>query len=156
MSRCRGGVPSGARDGGDRALSGFVPRRDALAAIRDADAALVLLGAEPGMGQFVPGKLFDALGQDKQVLAVVPPGDVREILDELDWGVVADPDAVAVEGAIERLLQSPAPSRPADPDGKYDRVALAGRLAETLCRARDARSAGRPERDRPPMDRGAA
>ena len=66
---------------------GFVPRRVALQAVADADAALVMLGSGPGMGQFVPGKLFDYLGQSKEVLAVIPPGDARDILDELQWGV---------------------------------------------------------------------
>ena len=51
---------------------GFVPRRAALEALADADAALVMLGDGPGIGQFVPGKLFDYIGQSKQVLAVLP------------------------------------------------------------------------------------
>ena len=113
-------------------LEGFVPRSAALEAVADADAALVMLGAGPGMGQFVPGKLFEAIGQDKQVLAILPPGDARDILAELDWGVVAEPDAPDIERAIERLLAMPLPTRRADPTGKYDRVALARRLADTL------------------------
>jgi len=114
---------------------GFVPRRVALQAVADADAALVLLGSGPGMGQFVPGKLFDYLGQNKEVLAVLPPGDARDILNELRWGVVADPDVTDIGGAIERLTALPPPGRAADPEGKYDRVALAGRLADCLRQA---------------------
>ena len=90
---------------------GFVPRRVALQAVADADAALVMLGSGPGMGQFVPGKLFDYLGQSKQVLAVLPPGDARDILDELDWGVIADPDVTEIGRAIERLMALPPPAR---------------------------------------------
>ncbi len=114
---------------------GFVPRRVALQAVADADAALVMLGSGPGMGQFVPGKLFDYLGQSKEVLAVLPPGDARDILNELQWGVVADPDVTDIERAIERLTGLPPPARAADPEGKYDRIALAGRLADCLRRA---------------------
>jgi glycosyltransferase involved in cell wall biosynthesis len=128
---------------------GFVPRRVALQAVADADAALVMLGSGPGMGQFVPGKLFDYLGQSKQVLAVIPPGDARDILDELNWGVVADPDVTEIGRALERLIALPPPARAADPEGKYDRVALAGRLADSItraaedaCRERAARGAG--------------
>jgi glycosyltransferase involved in cell wall biosynthesis len=135
---------------------GFVPRTDALRAVADADAALVMLGAEPGMGQFVPGKLFDYLGQDKQILAVLPPGDAREILHELDWGVVADPDPDAVERAIERLIGLPPPARPADPDGRYERFGLAGRLAETLDQASGAEAAAEASGSDPPAVRGAA
>jgi glycosyltransferase involved in cell wall biosynthesis len=111
---------------------GFVPRRVALQAIADADAALVMLGSGPGMGQFVPGKLFDYLGQSKEVLAVIPPGDARDILNELHWGVVADPNMREIGRAIERLIALPPPARAADPEGKYDRVVLAGRLADCL------------------------
>jgi glycosyltransferase involved in cell wall biosynthesis len=115
---------------------GFVPRQVALDAVADADAALILLGEGPGMGLFVGGKLFDYLGQNRQILAMLPRGDTREILEQLDWGVIADPDPPAVERAIERLLTLPPPARPADPDGRFDRVALAARLAEVLDQAR--------------------
>ncbi len=113
-------------------FEGFVPRRAALTAVADADAALVMLGGGPGVGQFIPGKLFDYLGQSKQILAVLPPGDARDILLDLGWGVIASPEAVEIAGAIERLMTLPPPSPPADPEGRYDREALAGRLADTL------------------------
>jgi glycosyltransferase involved in cell wall biosynthesis len=118
-------------------FAGFVPRRAALSAVVDADAALVMLGAGPGMGQFIPGKLFDYIGQGKQILAVLPPGDARDILLELGWGVIADPEAADIERAIERLMTLPPPAPPADPEGRYDREALAGRLADTLGAASD-------------------
>ena len=118
-------------------FKGLVPRRRALEALAEADAALVMLGAGPGMGQFVPGKLFEYLGQSTQVFAVLPPGDAREILHELDWGVVADPDASSVAHGLERLVTTPRPDRLADPEGRYDRVRLAGRLADVLCDAID-------------------
>jgi hypothetical protein len=111
---------------------GFVSRRLALQAVADSDAALVMLGSGPGMGQFVPGKLFDYIGQSKEVLAVLPPGDARDILNELRWGVVADPTVTDIGLAVERLMALPAPARVADPEGRYDRIALAARLADCL------------------------
>ena len=124
---------------------GFVSRRAALQEVADADAALVMLGGETGVGQFVPGKLFDYLGQSKQVLAVLPPGDARDILEELNWGVIADPDVEQIGYAIERLIELPAPDRRADPEGRYDRAILAGRLADTLRAATgDGRDGGSP------------
>ncbi len=116
-------------------IGGFVPRRVALQEVADADAALVLLGAGPGMGLFVGGKLYDYLGQDTQVLAMVPPGDARDLLESLSWGVLADPEPGAVACAIERLLATPPPTRHADPDGLYDRENLARRLAGVLADA---------------------
>jgi hypothetical protein len=117
---------------GVMSLRGFVPRRDALAALDAADAALILLGSGPGMGLFIGGKLFDYIGQNLQILAMLPRGDSRKILEELDWGVRCDPDPADVERAIERLLTLPAPDRPADPEGRFDRAVLAGQLARSL------------------------
>lgn len=111
---------------------GYVPRREALQAVADADAALVLLGAGPSMGVYIPGKLFDYLGQSRQILAMIPRGDAWDLLEELDWGVKAEPEPAEVERALERVMTLPPPTRPADPGGEYDRVVLAKRLAETL------------------------
>jgi glycosyltransferase involved in cell wall biosynthesis len=118
--------------GGAVHYRGFVPRREAMDALASADAALILLGAGPGMGLFIGGKLFDYLGQDRQILAMLPQGDSRDILLSLDWGVVCDPDPADVERAIERLIELPPPDRAADPDGRFDRVTLAGQLARSL------------------------
>ena len=124
-------------------FAGFVPRHEALRAIADADAALVMLGDGPGMGQFIPGKLFEYLGQGKQVLAVLPPGDARDVLADLSWGVITDPAVEDIGRAIERLLAQPAPVLRPDPGGTYDGRRLARRLAETLLDATlVARSAG--------------
>ena len=114
---------------------GFVPRQVAMRAVAEADAALVLLGGGPGMDLFVGGKLYDYLGQDQQILAVVPPGDARAVLEGLSWGVICNPDPVDIERAVERLLTLPKPKGPADPGGRYDRLALAGSLAATLADA---------------------
>jgi glycosyltransferase involved in cell wall biosynthesis len=146
-----GAVDPACQEVADRALAnerlsrvvdfrGYVPRREALQAVADADAALVLLGAGPGMGVYIPGKLFDYLGQSRQILAMLPKGDAWDVLDELDWGVAAEPDAIDVERAIERVMTLPPPTGPVDPDGRYDRVGLAGRLAETLTEAAEPRS----------------
>ena len=114
---------------------GFVPRHVAMRSLAEADAALVLLGRGPGMGLFVGGKVYDYLGQSKQILAVIPPGDARDVLEGLSWGVIADPDPEDVGLAIERLLALPMPDGPADPTGRYDREALTARLADTLAEA---------------------
>jgi len=74
-------------------LSGFVPRDEALARLRAADAGLMLLADGPERDVVVGGKLFEYLGLDRQVLAVMPRGEGRDILEQLDWGILADPDA---------------------------------------------------------------
>jgi hypothetical protein len=113
-------------------LMGFVPRREALDALASADAALILLGSGPGMEVFIGGKLFDYIGQDIQILAMLPRGDARNILEDLGWGVICDPNPASVAQGIARLLESPRPVGRADPEGKYERATLAGRLADSL------------------------
>lgn len=146
---CRAVAERFTRDGllgGVVRFCGFVPRRVALEALADADAALLMLGAGAGIGQQIPAKLFDILGQNQQVLAILPPGDARYILEDLAWGILAEPDVPDVERAIELLLTLPRPTRPADPEGRFDRFALAGRLADTLREATEAGHGARTTR----------
>ncbi len=112
---------------------GFVPRTEAIARQRSADAGLVLIGAGPNRDVVVTGKLYEYLGLDLPILAVVPEGEARTILAELDWGVVADPTPDGVAEGIERILALPRDrARHADPDRRYERRTLAGRLATIL------------------------
>jgi glycosyltransferase involved in cell wall biosynthesis len=109
-------------------VSGFVPRDEALAKVRSASAALLLLADGPDRDLFVGGKLYEYLGLGRQILAVAPRGDARSILEKLDWGVVADPDAESVADALERLMSAPVPTRAADPEGRYERRRLSAQL----------------------------
>ncbi len=118
--------------GGIVSFIGFRPRAEALGRIAAADAALLILADEPGKGLFVPGKLYDYIGLDRPILAIVPDGDVRNILDELNWGVVVKPQPEAIAHGIERLVTNKQPAGPADPDGRYDRRAITTRLAALL------------------------
>jgi glycosyltransferase involved in cell wall biosynthesis len=110
----------------------FLPRAEALRRLAGADAALTLLGPGPGMEQFIGAKLYDAIGLDRPVVAMLPPGDAREVLADLDWGIVCDPEPASVADALERFLDEPLPDRRADPDGRYDRAMLARRLGGLL------------------------
>jgi len=110
----------------------FMPRRDALARVAAASAAIVTMGAGPGMALFVSGKLFDAIGLDTPVLAMVPPGDVRGVLGRLDWGVVADPEPASVAAAIDRIWRGEHRTGVADSAGVFDRRNLTGELAAVL------------------------
>lgn len=113
-------------------LTGQLPRAEALARLRAADAGLLLLANGPDRDLFVGGKLFEYLGLDRGVLAVAPPGDARRILADLDWGIAADPERESIAAALARLVDSPPPARHADPEGRYDRRHLTARLAGLL------------------------
>jgi glycosyltransferase involved in cell wall biosynthesis len=111
---------------------GMLSREDALARVATADAGLLLLAEGPDRDLFVGAKAYEYIGLDRQVLAIAPPGELRERLAELGWGVGADPTPEGVARGIERLLDLPAPAHGADPQGRYERRALARRLAELL------------------------
>jgi glycosyltransferase involved in cell wall biosynthesis len=113
-------------------FAGFLPHREAVARLAAADALLQVIGDGPGKGQIQGAKLMEYVGLDRPILAVVPEGDARALLRELDWGIVADPTPEGVADGIERLLAAPRPTRPADPEGRYDRVNLTRRLAGLL------------------------
>ena len=113
-------------------VEGFVPREEAQARIRGADASLLLLADGPDRDLFVGAKLFESIGLDRQVLAMAPPGDVRTILAGLDWGVVADPHPASVADALMTIVDAAPPNRSADPDGIYDRRGLTQALGDVL------------------------
>lgn len=119
------------------AVTDFMPRAAALERVQRATATLVLLGGGPGMDLFVSGKLFDAIGLDRPVLAMVPPGDARDVLTGLDWGVVADPEAGSVAAALERVWTGAYRTGTADPEGRFDRRRLTEDLAAILAEAAD-------------------
>ena len=114
------------------AFTGFLPHHQALRRLESADVALLLVAGDPGKEIVVSGKLYEYLGADKPVLAIVPEGDARSILHELDWGVVADPDADSVADALTRLVSMPQRAGRADPEQRYERKQLAAHLGRIL------------------------
>ncbi len=115
-------------------FEGFVPRQVALARMMGADALLQLMPDMPGAEIFVGGKLGEYLAFDRPILAVMPPGEGRNIVAALPMGIVADVDPPSVADALERLLDRTPPTAPADPAGRYERANLAGELAIELNR----------------------
>ncbi len=120
-------------------LIDFMPRAEALDRLRTASAALVTMGGGPGMGLFVSGKLFDYVGLDRPVFAMAPPGDLRGVLEQLDWGIGVDPDPASVTAGLRRLWAGDYRRGRADPDGRFNRRALAADLADLLNEVVDTR-----------------
>ncbi len=115
-------------------FEGFMPRPRALARMAGADALLQLMPDMPGAEIFVGGKLSEYLAFDRPILAVMPRGEGRALVEGLPTGITADVEPGSVADALERLLDhTPAPA-PADPAGRFDRVNLAGELARELDR----------------------
>jgi glycosyltransferase involved in cell wall biosynthesis len=121
---------------------GFLPHGQALARMVAADALFNVIADEPEKWRIASGKLSEYVGLNRRVIAFVPDGEARGLLDSLGWGVTADPTPDGVADGIERLLVAPVTRRVADPEGRYDRVNLARRLAAVLDSAAPTRSAG--------------
>jgi glycosyltransferase involved in cell wall biosynthesis len=128
-------------------FEGFVPRRQALGRMMGADALLQLMPDMPGAEIFVGGKLGEYLAFDRPILAVMPKGEGRNLVEGLPTGIVADVTPDSVANALERLLEHTPAAAAADPSGRFDRVNLAGELARELDRvtggsSRDATAPG--------------
>ena len=114
------------------AFEGFIPRRRALARMAGADALLQLMPDLAGAEIFVGGKLGEYLAFDRPILAVMPPGEGRALVEGLPMGIVADVEPGSVADALQRLLDDTPVPTPADPTGRFDRANLAGELADVL------------------------
>lgn len=84
------------------------------------------------MDRMISVKLYEAIGIDRQVLAMAPPGDLRDVLQGLSWGVVVDPRPEAVADGLRQVVTSPPAARHVDPDGRYDRARLVADLSLIL------------------------
>ncbi len=120
------------RLGGVVTFEGLLPRKEAVGRMLGADALLQLMPDMPGTGMFVGGKLSEYLAFDRPILAVMPPGEGRTLVEGLPTGIAADVDPEAVAAALERLLDHPPAPSPADPDGRFARPNLAHELANVL------------------------
>jgi hypothetical protein len=87
---------------------------------------------EPGTSMFVGGKLIEYMAFDRPILAVMPQGEGRRLVDGLPGGRSADVEPGSVADALEALLDNPPEPGSTDPTGRYDRVNLAGELAKVL------------------------
>lgn len=110
----------------------FRPREEAIARLAAADAALLLMADAPGRDQVAGTRLYEYIGLSKPILAVTPPGEVRRTLEQLDWGIVADPTPAGVADGLARIIEAPNPGRTADPEGVYERRMLTAQLARTF------------------------
>jgi glycosyltransferase involved in cell wall biosynthesis len=89
------------------ALEGFRPHAEALAAMRAADALLLLVPRAGGRGlSVVSGKVYEYLAAERPILALVPPeGDAAALLRETGSAWIADPDdETAIAAAIAEAV----------------------------------------------------
>ena len=94
-------------------IDGFLPHDQALAAMKGADALLLLIPRAGGLGLSVlSGKLFEYLAAERPVLALVPPeGIAADLLRSTGFARIADPDDVgAIRAQLEDLVEAGGPA----------------------------------------------
>jgi len=111
----------------------FVPHSEALERVRGADLLLLVVDQVERADQIFTGKVFEYLGSERPILALVPPGSpLAEVLASSGVGLLAppdDPEAIrcALAQAWSRRDNPPSP----DPEvrSRYDARTQAGHLA---------------------------
>lgn len=123
-------------------MPGYVDHDRSVALLRSADL-LFLPMHEPAGGRpasIVPGKTYEYLASGRPILAAVPPGDARDLLQAAGNAIICAPSDVAgLRAALERALTAAATTGTGwmpSPDpavlAPYERRHLAGRLARVL------------------------
>jgi glycosyltransferase involved in cell wall biosynthesis len=127
-------------------LAGPLPHAQAAEYVRRADVLYLPFWWSRRVGRVIraPSKLFEYIGARKPILAVVGPGDARDVLERAGTALFCEPSEEALAEALLRLYNQrgrPAPAADDDYIRRFEWSALAGRMAEVLDQA-TARAAG--------------
>lgn len=135
-------------------LRGYMTHSESVELLRTADLLfLPMQNLPPGTrATIVPGKTYEYLASRSPILAAVPDGDARDILERVDNATLVRPNDVdgmgeAVLGELERF-RTGAERQPAGPElvGRYEYGSLARELAGVFDAVLDARLAVTPAR----------
>ena len=108
-----------------------IPHREVTRFQRGASALLLIESGEERGSLILPGKAFEYLAAQRPIVAIVPNGAAKDLLEPLGCAVFASPNdpasiATALEAVREGNLPRPAPLEALN---CYSRQQLAGRLA---------------------------
>lgn len=121
-------------------LHGYMAHAESIGLLRGADLVFLPMQDLP-RGQragLVPGKTYEYLAAERPILAAVPQGDAREILEESGAAIICDPaDVEAMAAAIEEEVarkRAGRPSRRPRPEvlGRFERRHLTNELAKVF------------------------
>jgi glycosyltransferase involved in cell wall biosynthesis len=118
-------------------LHGFMSHRDSIALMRSADLLfLPMQDLPPGVrATIVPGKTYEYLASGRPILAAVPDGDARDILEQAASALLVRPNDVAgLSAGIRRELErfragTPAPAPDTALVARFEYGMLAADLA---------------------------
>ena len=114
----------------------YCPHPVALATMLSADALLLLLSDVPGAERVAPAKVFEYLAARRPILAVMPEGEIAELVRESDPGCHYLPnDATGIAEWLRSRLAGWAAAPPGVGEAQIDRFerrSLTGELARLL------------------------
>jgi glycosyltransferase involved in cell wall biosynthesis len=118
---------------------GYLSHTDSVALMRSADALfLPMHDVDPGRrARIVPGKTYEYLGAARPILAGVPDGDARDLLERAGNAAIYRPrDVDGLVDALRGLILGRYPAEPrANVVAPFERRVLAARVAGILDRA---------------------
>ena len=134
------GAPAEAPSGATVHSHGYLSHDEAVAALREADLLFLPMHDLGGSrrARIVPGKTYEYLAAGPPILAAVPPGDARDLLQAAgNSDVCAPTDVPAMSRAIERRIDSwrsgePAPHADEQVVRRFERRRLTRDLADVF------------------------
>jgi len=122
-------------------LHDYVDHAGAVSLMRSADALCLLLEDTTGADRWVPAKTFEYLASSRPILAIVPPGELRTIVESAGGATLAPAgDSDAVAAALRSMLTAHRNgSWPSNVDrdvSRFERRSQAGQLGHLLARLR--------------------
>jgi glycosyltransferase involved in cell wall biosynthesis len=82
---------------------GYVNHNEAIAKIKSADVLWFMIGKRRNIDAILPGKVYEYLGAQKPVIACVPDGAAKMVIEESGAGFICKPDDI--EGIKKVIIQ---------------------------------------------------
>jgi glycosyltransferase involved in cell wall biosynthesis len=119
---------------------GYLPHKEVIALLRSADLLFLPMHDLPKgkRSRIVPGKTYEYLASETPILAAVPDGDARDLLEEAQNAKLCRPSdvsclATAIEREIESRRRGELPARPnAAVVARFERRRLTEELARVF------------------------
>ncbi len=116
---------------------GYLDYQEHLAVLKRSHVTLLVLSRGEKSRGWIPSKFFSYLGAGNPVLALVPEGEVRDIIKAARAGVFVEPDDVdgtvdAIERLYDRYREGVPFERNEEEIATFERRFLTGRLAKAL------------------------
>ena len=132
-------------------FTGYISHAESVAIMRSSDLLFLPMHELPAgrRAGLVPGKTYEYLAAERPILAAVPDGDARELLQAAGNALICRPSAVdelaaQLRGAIDRWRRGVAPPKPSRPVlAAYERRELTRQLAAGSTTSRRASRARR-------------